>query len=111
CQIILSFVRKLNFISKISDSAEQFGQADVDDLVDILFGQGVEHNNIIQSVEELRAERLLQRTLDRGFHHFIHALLFRLGCIAYPSTKIFQISYTDVGGHDDDGVSEINPSA
>src|ERR1700733_7567215 len=46
----------------------QVHQLDVDDLADLLGAQRMEHDNVIDPVDELRSERLLHDFHDRGAH-------------------------------------------
>jgi hypothetical protein len=75
------------------------------------FGKSVfnvhEDDDFINAVEELRIEQLLERFLQRLFHVAVLMLLERLLAEAEDA---FALDFTgaDVGGHDQDGVFEID---
>src|SRR5690606_19280128 len=73
--------------------------------------QRVEHNHIVQPVEEFRTEGTLQRMLDRRLHVFFLRLAFRGGREPDTGSEILQVAYTDIAGHDDNRVPEVDPAA
>ena len=80
---------------------------EVDDLAHFRLGQLLEHDDVVQTVEELRAELLLE---FRG-HLFLHALVARLAVRAQAETGVCglgDVSCAEVGGQDDDGVLEVH---
>ena len=77
----------------------------------MLLTQGVEYHHIVQAIQELWTEGLLQGGLNGGLHDFIHVV--GLGPVgkANARTKVLQVTYPNIGSHDDDGISEINSSS
>ncbi len=80
---------------------------EVDDLAHLRLGQLPEDDDVIQAVQELRAELLLE---FRG-HLVLHALVARLGVRAQVEAGVRglgDVSRTQIGGQDDDGVLEVH---
>ena len=77
----------------------------VDDLLQILVGQGLEQDDLVEPVEELRIENPLDLALDQFLG------LFGVGVVrrAEPHVAaLFEEACPDVGRHDDDAVLEID---
>ncbi len=49
--------------------------------------------------------------MDSRLHGFVYAFFFRFGREANARAKIFKVSYTNVGSHDDDGIFKVHPSS
>src|SRR5258707_883847 len=79
--------------------------------MDVFPFQGVKDNHVIEAVEEIRGEGTVQCALDRTLHVLLVTLLLCFAGKTDSASKIFQVAYTDVGGHDDDRIPEINPSS
>src|SRR5438067_5401007 len=72
----------------------------IDDLGQVLTAERLEHDDLVDSVKELRPEGLTQRV-----HDLLAGLLARVGAqLNNPLTA-------DIARHDDDGVLEIDRSA
>src|SRR5882762_72746 len=78
--------------------------------MDVFAFQRVKHNHIIEAVKEFRGESTFQRALDRTLHILLVTLLLCLAGKTDSASKIFQVAYANIGGHDDDRIPEINPS-
>ena len=86
------------------------------DLLDILLRQGAEHDDVVDTVQELRAESLAQLR-----HHGLLGLsvclvgvllgLFVASVKAQLGARCGQRLGADVAGHDDDGVLEVHGAA
>jgi Protein of unknown function (DUF3170). len=73
---------------------------EVDDLLDLGLGQGLEQHDVVEAVEELGREALA----ERGQHRLAG---FGLD-LAVGGDAVQQVFRADVGGHDDDGVAEVD---
>ena len=86
------------------------------DLLDILLRQGAEHDDVVDTVQELGTEGLAQFR-----HHSLLGLgvclvgvllgLFVASVIAQLGARCGQRLGADVAGHDDDGVLEVHGAA
>ncbi len=79
----------------------------IDDLAHLRLGELLEHDDVIQTVQELRTELLLQFGADL----ILHALVARLGVGTQVEAGVGglgDVSRTEVGGQDDDGVLEVH---
>src|SRR5690606_8358736 len=108
---VLGLVRQLNIVAKLNDAVEQFAQRKIDDLVNVFALQRVEHDDIVEPVEELGTERTPRRMLYRRLHVLFFRLAFGGGSKPDAGAEVFQVTNSDVRGHDDDRISEINPTA
>ena len=74
-------------------------------LLDLVFIQRLEHDDFIDTVQELRTDGLLQH-----LHHFLLGFLYDL--VMVPLVNLFKLALyvraSQVGGHDDDGVLEVH---
>ena len=80
------------------------------DLSDIFVGQLVEDYDLVDTVEEFRPERCLER-IGNGL---LHSLIILGGFVCAESERIVcsrDSGSADVGGHDDDGILEVDLSA
>src|SRR5690606_29388784 len=98
-------------VAKLDDSVKQLAQREVDDLVNVLALQRVEHDYIVEPVEELGTERTLQRMLYRRLHVLFFRLAFGDGGKPDARAEVFQVTNSYIGSHDDDGISEVDPAA
>ena len=87
------------------ESLLEEGYLDAHDLTDGVSAEGIEGNDIIDTIDELRRELLLQ-----GFdEHAVGLFLTHLGSgEADAGAELLKLAGTDVGGEDDDGVPEID---
>ncbi len=84
------------------------------DLGDFVLAQAVEHDDVVNTVEELRTNRVLQLA-----HHVLLDLLkgaLGVACVAVGKAQRLaalagDLLRADVGGHDDDGVLEVDMAA
>ena len=82
----------------------------VDDLAHLRLGKLLEHDDVVQTVQELRTELLLQFRRDL----ILHALVARLGVRTKIEARVGglrDVAGTKIGGQDYDGVLEIHLAA
>ncbi len=98
---------KCYLVTQVANTLVEAHQLQVDDLVDRLPAQLVEHHQVVYPVQELGSERPVQRFLDdaAGILHVAH---IAVGVEPDAATKVLQLARTDVGSHDQDGVLEID---
>src|SRR4051794_15891035 len=83
---------------------------EVDHRDDLLLRQLVEHDDVVDAVQELRAEVLLQLVVDLG----LHPLVVRLLVVALGEAEphgLADVLRAEVRGEDDDGVLEVDRPA
>ena len=68
-----------------------------------------EYASVINTIQELRSERLVERLLDHASGELLVILIAR-SAESHSPAKVFQLTGTDVGGHDQNRVLEINPA-
>src|SRR6266542_4137939 len=83
----------------LGQACAEAAELDVEDLLDLLEGERAEYNDLIDPVEELRAEM----RLDSG-HNALPDLVPAQTHLGYPLAA-------EVAGHDDDGVAEVDGAA
>ena len=76
------------------------GGKDINDTVKLRLGKRLEADDLVKAVEELRPELLMQLS-----HDLLPCALFDLALIVYAFKQILA---AEVGGHDDNGVLEID---
>jgi hypothetical protein len=91
-QEVLGLVGELQVVAQLGDALVQVAQFDVDDLVDVLPLQRVEHDDVIDAVEELRSEGLLQRLLDDAAVVSSCAVALGLGAEAHAFAVVLQVA-------------------
>src|SRR5262245_48566037 len=85
----------------LGEPALQILELNVDDLADVLLLERMEHHNVVDAIDELRAEVLADDFHDLGFH----ARVVRL------SGELLDALAAQVRRHDDDRVAEIHGAA
>ena len=80
---------------------------EVDDLDDLVLRELVEHDDVVDAVEELRSEVLLELLLHLGLHALVGRVTLVLRGEAQGLT-LGHVAATEVGRHDDDGVLEVD---
>ena len=90
----------LDLETLVGDQPVEDGELDVDDPLDVLLGETVEDQYIVDAVEELRPEVLLEFRLDQGFH-----------ALGLRGRHVLDHPRGDVGGHDDHGVAKVHRAA
>ena len=77
----------------------------LDDFEQFIVEQLVENDDLVETVDELRIERLSHRR----HHHLFHLLARGIGiCLETERALLLNEARADVRGHDDDGVLEID---
>ena len=84
---------------------------DIDDAPNLFLGELLEHDNLVDTVQELRSEGFLHRV-----HNEIFDLLVLVGVLSFLSLLLeaerqrglVDELRTDVGGHDDDRILEVD---
>ena len=82
----------------------------IHDLAHLRLGELLEDDDVVQTVQELRAELLLQFGADLVLHALVAGLVVGTQVEARVG-GLGDVSRTEVGGQDDDGVLEIHGSA
>ena len=91
-----------------SQAAAQVSQHQIHNAANLILGQALVVDNIVQTVQELRAELALEQQVD---------LVTRFGgqFVLAVGTVLFQVFQNDVrakvGGQDDDGVLKVHGTA
>ena len=80
----------------------------VDHLHDLALGELVEDDDLVDAVQELRAEVRLERVHDLVLHALVAHRLVGLG---EADVGLAQVLGAQVRGHDDDGVAEVDRAA
>src|SRR6266487_240619 len=80
------------------------------DLQDLRLGQLVEHDRVIDAVEELRPEVLLELVVDLVLHPLVVSLGV-LGCLGAHRDRLGHVTRAEVGGQDDHRVLEVHDAA
>ncbi|MNL24904.1 hypothetical protein D3C87_1463560 [compost metagenome] len=73
----------------------------------MFFAQRVEHDHIVDTVQELGAEGTFQCFLDHCTVIFFCSGYFGSCSKAYAISELFQLAYTNVRGHDNDRIFKI----
>jgi hypothetical protein len=81
---------------------------EIDDLGDLVERQLVEHDHLVDAVQELGAEVPLQGFVDLLLHALVRDRLARLG---EPDRGLAEVRRAEVRGHDEHGVLEVHRSA
>ena len=79
----------------------------IDDLTHLRLGELLEHDDVVQTVQEFRTELLLQFRGDL----ILHALVARFGVGAQVEAgvgSLGDVTSTKIGGQNDDGVFEVH---
>ena len=76
--------------------------------MDVFAFERLEHDHVVYAVEEFRRESLAQRVLNHRQCILLLRLLLCFGAKAHACSKICELARTDIGGHDEDGVFEVN---
>ena len=84
----------------VGQTAVEAGEQQVDDVGDVVLGQGLVEDDLVQTVEELGAEGALEQ--------LIHLLPGLLGDLSVLADAIQQELAAQVGGEDDDGVLKVH---
>ena len=87
----------------VRQAAVELGHQQVDDVGDVVAGQGLVEHDLVQTVEELRPEGAAEQLL--------HLASGRFGDLAIGVDAVQQILGAQVGGEDDDGVLEVHRPA
>ena len=74
----------------------------------VVAGQRVEDDRLVQAVEELRAEGALQCVFDGCAHALPLRLVPRLAAPEADAGAPANVPRPQVAGHDDDGVAEVH---
>ena len=86
-----------------------FGQFDVHDFLQVLFGQLAEHDHLIQTAEEFRLELFLDLEHEISLHVVETAVL--IGGTKADSGALRHCAGARVGGHDEHNVLEVDLAA
>src|SRR5258706_5436865 len=86
-------------------------QQDSDDAPHVVAREGVEDDDVVNAIQELRVERSLELILDRA----LDGLELRRRALGLLEAQMFaagnDLPAAQVRGHDDDGVLEVDPAA
>ena len=104
-QVVLGRVGELEGEALAEELRLQPPHHQVDDLDDLGPGQLVEHDGVVDPVQELGAEVLLERLV----HLLLHLLVrHRLAGLLEADGGLAEVGRAQVGRHDDDGVLEVD---
>ena len=112
---LLGSVADGQVIAHVLYPLEEPFELDVDDALDGVEVELVEGDDFVEAVEELRGELSAKALLDDGAGVFLvflveHATELSSGVEADAASELFELSGAGVGGHDDDGVAEVDES-
>ena len=85
----------------------QFFRHDAHNLLHVLFGQGMEHNDLVDPVQKLRLEHPAYLLHDAVLHGLIILLLIILSREAQP-LRGDNGACARIGGHDNDGILKVH---
>ena len=108
-QEILGQLIDLHGHALLGQSLSQFGQLEVDDVIQIILHQRSKDDDFVKPVDELRAEELLHLA-GESLLHLLVVLHFGPFGKAKVASALNDIG-TQVAGHDDDAVSKVDVSA
>src|SRR6202167_2990020 len=91
---------QLNGQLALGETFGQIAHLHFDDALDLIFSQGAEHHDVVNSIQELRTEKFPQSA------HGLFTRLFRIFLGEFENCR-----RADVGGHDDYGVAKIHGAA
>ena len=94
----------------MSMAARRLERVFAGDLLDLVLRELVEHDDVVHAVEELGTEHLFQLAHDKGADVLLLLRLFLLR-EAQRLLLVGDHACADIGGHDDDGVFEIDGSS
>ena len=97
---LLCRVRDLELQRAIGQTLAQRLDHDVDDAAEVRLGERMEHDRLVEAVQELRPERAAQLAHD--------GVLRALADLAVLADAVEQVLAAEVRGEDDDGVLEID---
>jgi len=76
CDIVLGRGGDFEIVTQIVNPVIQSLKFDVNDLKDVIAIQGIEHHDVVHTVQELRGKSLFEGFLDDSFGIIITLLLF-----------------------------------
>src|SRR5690606_7388328 len=98
----------MDMIAQALNAHEERFQLDVDNLEDMLFVQRVEDDHVINPVKEFRSKGPFECVFDDTSRMRFCLFGLRRSGKANALTEILKLACADVGGHDQNGVSEID---
>jgi len=101
------------WIALLAHAAEHLLEHDLGDLLDLVAAELTEDDDLIETIQELRAEVLLQLFIHQRSDAVVIGL-FRIGTgelKAKTTAALLDHLRTDVRGHDDQGVLEVHRAA
>src|SRR5258708_3470069 len=104
------FVADLQSDAMLAQARAHLRQQQVEDLVEIIFAQGVEDHDLVNTVDELWPEHALQ-SIHRFATHDLVLLLAHVLASGLQETNpcgAFELRATGVAGHDHNGVFEVH---
>ena len=107
CQPRLGFVADVELDAAFGQPSLHLAHKQVDDALQVLFGQRAKYDDVVDPIQQFRAEGPLQCGLD-GSPHLLHTVS-PFAKKAYALTMEFLC--TEVTGHDDHGVPEVHGPA
>ncbi len=105
-QEITRLVSDVERVAELFQTFFETGELDVDNLEYRFAAQRVKHDYIVDAVEELGRECLVQRFLQHAVAVLLVSVRGSVESDAGP--EVFELSRPDVGGHDNQGVLEID---
>src|SRR5208337_1340236 len=109
-QQLLRFRRQFNLDLALSQNLPQVLELKVDDLFDLLLAERVEDHDLVHAIDELRPEVLEQRGVDSLAQFLAYAAGLNPGAIL-AAHGLVNLVASDVRGHDDHRVAEIDGTA
>src|ERR1041384_726424 len=103
CEMRLCVLGKLERDPALGKPRSQTVELYVHDLLQVFLRQGVEHDRFVNSVQEFRCE-MSPQCVEHSFFHSLVLIAFSLSAILENQMA------SDVAGHDDDRVFEIDDS-
>src|SRR5262249_30914318 len=100
----LGRVGKVDSYVPVFETPSQMFELDIDNLFQMIFRKSMEDDDLVHSIEELGSE-MISHLVEDGF---LHAVV----CDSFKGSSIFENPHaSDIGGHDDNGVFEIDGPA
>ena len=107
---ILRFFVEINLDASGLQAFDDLGDLKVDDPDEVRFREGVENNEVVEAVDELRFQHPFRLFEDFLTHHIVLGLVALRGTEAHDALFLDEFR-ADVGCQDDDGVPEVDFSA
>src|SRR5690606_39187013 len=109
--IILGFITQRKGIANKTNSLIKLFKLNINDLVNVFFLKGIKDHHIINPVKEFWRKGLFKSAFNYTSGIFINLGAFCSCSKSYTLSKILQFPGPYIGGHNDNGIPEVNFSS